>query len=93
MYIQSTFTYLLSDKVNPLLNCSSSISLTTDAGQATASNISASVSATDNAGTPVLTSNLPGDEAGVGVTMVTVTATDGSGNMAMCQFNITVSGE
>ncbi|XP_030830199.1 uncharacterized protein LOC588928 isoform X14 [Strongylocentrotus purpuratus] len=85
------FVVTVLDKVNPLLNCSSSISLTTDAGQATASDISASVSATDNAGTPVLTSNLPGDEAGVGVTMVTVTATDGSGNMAMCQFNITVS--
>nr|XP_054749141.1 hyalin-like [Lytechinus pictus] len=84
------FVITVLDNVNPVLTCKSAITIATDPGQATASNISSYNMATDNSGTPVLTSNLPMDEAGLGVTPVTITATDGSWNTAMCQFNITV---
>ncbi|XP_072175625.1 uncharacterized protein [Diadema setosum] len=86
-----TFSVIVLDNIPPVLQCSPNEFLTTDPGQAIASNISAVVTATDNSGTPLVSSNLPADEAGVGVSQVTVTAQDGSGNMVSCNFNITVT--
>ena len=49
--------------------------------------------ATDNSGSVTLISDYhPGDSFSFGTTTVTYTATDGAGNIAMCSFNITVSG-
>ena len=49
--------------------------------------------ATDNSGMVTLTSdNNPGHSFAIGTTQVTYNATDGSGNLATCSFNVTVVG-
>ena len=48
---------------------------------------------TDNYGMVTLTSDYnPGDWFAIGTTTVTYTATDASGNTAMCSFNVTILG-
>jgi hypothetical protein len=48
--------------------------------------------ATDNCGTPTLTSSVPTDFAFPnGLTTVTITARDGAGNSSSCRFNVTIT--
>ena len=50
--------------------------------------------ATDNCGTPSITSSHdPGDSFSPGMTVVTYTATDNCGNTAVCTFKVTVNGD
>lgn len=48
-------------------------------------------SASDNCSAIMSASNQPGDTFPLGVTKVTYTARDGSGNVATCSFNVTVT--
>lgn len=75
------------------INCPSNMSVTTDPGTALADISWPTVLATDNAGTPVITTDLSGSNFSIGVQTVTYNATDDAGNIAQCTFDITVTGK
>jgi hypothetical protein len=79
------------DKIKPVIsNCPANISLTTTGTTATATWIAPT--ATDNCGTPTLTSSHNSGAAfPIGTTTVNYAATDAKGNIATCSFTITVS--
>ena len=63
-----------------------------DAGRCSRSNVTFTVSATDNCGVTNLVSSRPsGSTFPVGMTTVTNTATDASGNTSSCTFTVTVT--
>lgn len=79
------------DVIPPVLsNCPTNINLTTTGTTATAT--WAAPTATDNCGTPSLSSNYTsGQSFSVGTTTVIYTATDAKNNTATCSFSIVVS--
>ena len=85
------FTPTLFDTQAPQISCPSNLVLTADAGQCNRSNVTFTVNATDNSGTNALVS-IPssGSTFSVGLTIVTNTATDPSGNHSSCTFTVTV---
>ena len=87
-----TFTVTVTDPDLPVLTCPASLVLAADAGQCRRSNVTFTVSATDNCG-PVSVVSIPpsGSTFPVGVTTVTNTVTDGSGNTSTCMFTVTVT--
>ncbi|MGF1637997.1 MAG: HYR domain-containing protein [Cyclobacteriaceae bacterium] len=90
------FTLNLSmDLQAPVINnCPANIRRATDAGKNTAVVSWFPPTATDNCGTPQLTTSYaPGQAVLVGTQPVTYTATDNFGNQATCQFTITVVDE
>src|SRR5947209_336335 len=87
-----TFNVIVSDHENPVLSaCPGNITATTPANNCNAAVSFAVPTATDNCGTPTVNC-IPssGSTFPLGVTMVTCTATDTSGNHAQCTFNVTV---
>ena len=77
------------------MNVPESIVVNTDPGMPTAVASWQQPSATDNSGEPVtISSNFnSGDTFPIGITTVTYTATDTSGNEESATFTITVSGK
>ena len=69
------------------------MSVTTDLGSDMALVSWPTILATDNGGTPVVTTDLSNNTFPIGVSAVTYNATDASGNEAQCTFYITVTGK
>ena len=70
------------------------ISTNTDAGVDNATVTWTEPTVTDNSGVLTLTSDYqPGDQFPIGVTLVTYTASDPNGNIAMLSFHVNVSGK
>ena len=87
-----TFTVTVTDTENPVITCPSNLVLAADAGRCDRSNVTFTVSATDNCGVPNLVSSpASGSVFPVGLTTVTNTATDASGNTSSCTFTVTVT--
>src|SRR5439155_212590 len=87
-----TFTVTITDTQNPLISCPSNLVLPADAGRCNRSNVTFSLTATDNCSVTNLVSVPPsGSTFPVGVTTVTNTATDASGNKSSCSFTVTVT--
>lgn len=86
----NTFVLTVNDCEKPVITCPSHITV---CGSSTASNIVTWITptATDNCGTPIVTSKRPsGSSFPAGVTSVSYTATDSSSNMASCSFKVRV---
>ncbi|MFO1499102.1 MAG: HYR domain-containing protein [Verrucomicrobiota bacterium] len=78
------------DPEPPVITCPGDISVPVDPGQCTAV-VAFTVKATDNCPDVVVTSDVPSGTAfPIGTTTVTCAATDTSGNVADCAFNVTV---
>ncbi|MFQ5446303.1 MAG: HYR domain-containing protein, partial [Saprospiraceae bacterium] len=82
----------IEDNINPVISgCPANISVNVPHGQSAASVSWVAPTATDNCGTPALTStHNPGDVFPVGTTTVTYTAADGNGNTDNCIFDVSV---
>ncbi|MCB0431409.1 MAG: HYR domain-containing protein [Flavobacteriales bacterium] len=90
-----TFKLLLKDTIPPSVTCPSNKTLYTDGScQVSLPNYTASVSVSDNCGgSPTVTQSPVAGTilSGTGTTqVVTMTATDGSGNAAQCTFTVTL---
>lgn len=87
-----SFTVTVSEKIAPIIKCPYSLLRKNDIGKCGA-NINFTATATDNCDLqPIISYNYPsGSFFSTGVTKVTATATDKSGNSSSCYFNITVS--
>ncbi len=79
------------DATNPIFtNCPANITLSTSSTSAIAT--WTAPTASDNCGTPAVTSTAnSGSSFNVGTTVVTYTATDAKGNKGFCNFNVTVN--
>ncbi|MBL0102493.1 MAG: HYR domain-containing protein [Bacteroidetes bacterium] len=90
--VSCTFTVTVEDHEQPVISgIPANINLNTS-GSCDAIATWIAPSATDNCGTPALTSNFnSGDLFPVGITTVTYTATDASGNISALSFTVTVS--
>ena len=91
---ECSFDVTVVDNVAPVITgCPGNITANNDAGICGASVTWVAPAASDNcAGGLVFTSSHnPGDVFPVGITTVTYTATDASGNTAVCSFNVVVS--
>ena len=85
-----TFNVSVTDNEPPLVNCPLPIVENSDPGQCGAV-VTFSAAANDNCpGATIIYSHISGSFFPAGVTTVTATATDASGNTASCQFTITV---
>jgi hypothetical protein len=83
-------TVTVSDNVNPTITCPANVTATTNTG-CTATGVALGTPTTaDNCGVASVTNNAPGAFA-IGVTSVTWTVTDNSGNTATCIQTVTVS--
>lgn len=86
-----SFTVTVLDEVPPSITCPANIVRSADAGACSAI-AEFTVTGEDNCGSVTITSNPPsGSSFPVGVTTVTATATDASGNTATCSFTVTVN--
>src|SRR4029077_17040860 len=84
-----TFTVTVTDNQNPVITCPANLVLSADAGRCSRSNVTFTVSATDNCSVTNLVSNPPsGSTFPVGTTTVISTATDASGNQSTCNFTV-----
>ncbi len=87
------FTVTVNDNENPTVSCPANITTNTAPGRCDA-DVSYTVSGADNCageGFFVNCTPPPGSSFPKGVTTVTCTATDASGNSASCQFTVTVN--
>ncbi len=88
-------TFTVSDTTPPTITlCASGTSVPVSGGSCDAAvpDYAALTSATDACGAPLITqSPAAGTFVGAGVTVVTITATDGAGNTATCNANFTVT--
>ena len=86
-----TFNVTVNDMEAPVITCPADITVSNDPGQCDAV-VTFSPTATDNC-PGVTSSSVPasGTVFPVGTTLVTVTATDASGNTSSCTFNVTVN--
>ena len=83
---------IVRDTTNPTIICPPSLVLTADAGQCSRSNVTFTVEAADNCSVTNQISAPPsGSTFHMGVTTVTNTATDTSGNQSTCTFTVTVT--
>jgi|GEM_PF-3027024 len=86
-----SFTVTISETEAPVIaNCPVDISVPNQAGSCGATVSFTPPTQTDNCGANLTSSHLPGDFFPVGDTTVTYTATDTSGNTAVCNFVVTV---
>ena len=88
-----TATVTVNDTTAPAISvCANAQTLTADlACQAVVPNLTGQVTANDNCGSVTVTqSPAAGTVIGLGVTTVTLTATDGAGNTATCTANLTI---
>ena len=80
------------DTTSPTIFCPTSVVLPADAGQCSRSNVTFVVGAADNCSVTNQTSIPPsGSTFSLGVTTVTNTVTDASGNLSTCTFTVTVT--
>ena len=87
-----TFTVTVTDNENPVILCPANLVLLADAGRCSRSNVTFTVSATDNCGAAnVVSTPASGSSFRIGTTTVTNTATDVSGNTSSCTFSVTVT--
>lgn len=84
-----TFDVTVEDHENPVITCPADIIVSIDPGMCGAQ-VSYNTTATDNCSAEVTYSKDPGTFFPVGTTTVTATATDPSGNTAVCTFDVTV---
>src|SRR5581483_6535095 len=85
-----TFTVTVLDTQAPVITCPANLTVSAAAGVCS-SNVTFSVTATDNCAVTNLVSNpASGFAFPVGVTTVTNTVTDASGNTSRCTFTVTV---
>ncbi|XP_070537241.1 hyalin-like [Ptychodera flava] len=85
------FQVIVIDREEPTIFCPGNIDTNTDFGKPTAIVNWTSPYATDNSGTVTVTSYYQsGMDFNIGLTVVSLNATDPSGNMDLCHFNITV---
>jgi len=89
---QCTFSVTVLDNQGPAITCPANVVVNAAAGQC-ASNVSFTVTATDACGAVTNQVSVPpsGSAFPVGVTTVTNTATDASGNTSQCSFTVTVN--
>jgi gliding motility-associated-like protein len=86
-----TYTITVIDDQDPgIANCPADITVGVDAGDCGAIVSWTPPTITDNCTYSYTVSNDPGDTFPVGTTTVTYTATDGSGNVSVCSFDVTV---
>ncbi len=87
-----TFTVSVIEDENPAITCASDATQNTDSGVCTAAVTFSDPSASDNcAGVTTACDPASGFDFPKGVTIVTCTATDASGNTAQCTFSVTVN--
>ncbi|MBY5956725.1 HYR domain-containing protein [Membranicola marinus] len=84
-----TFDITVEDNEDPTITCPADITVSNTPG-ACGAVVSFTASATDNCSAVVTYSQDPGTFFPVGTTTVTATATDPSGNTAICTFDVTV---
>jgi gliding motility-associated-like protein len=86
------FNIIVVDDIPPSFTCPADISIGTDPGLCTGTATWNPIIATDNCDpAPVISCTFnSGDSFPIGLTTVTCTATDASGNMAVCLFNVVV---
>jgi hypothetical protein len=85
------FNVTVRDTQPPVITCPANITQRNDSGQCGAI-VKFAATATDNcSGTTVTYDHAPGSFFDVGTTTVTATATDSSGNTALCTFTVTVN--
>ncbi len=92
--VDCSFSISVTESTAPQLNCPADIAVTNDAGQCGAIVSYQTPTATDNCPGVIaeLSSGLPSAAFfPVGITPITYTATDASGNTASCTFNVTVA--
>lgn len=88
---ECTFTVNVSDDENPMVTCPADVSVSADPSECSMA-VSYTASASDNCeGIALSYSHISGSTFNVGITMVTVTAIDASGNESECTFTIAVS--
>jgi len=88
---QCSFTVTIRDAELPQVTCPKDIVANTDPGQCSKSNVTYVATATDNCpGVTVTCSPPSGSTFAKGVTTVTCTATDASGNTNQCSFTVTI---
>lgn len=93
LLVATTFQIVnLIDEVAPIINCPDNITASANLFTGTAPAVFAA-SASDNCSEDVILtySHASGSQFPVGVTTVTVTATDDCGNVAVCTFDVTVN--
>ncbi|MFN8396141.1 MAG: HYR domain-containing protein [Bacteroidia bacterium] len=83
-------TVTILDVTAPVVTCPANVSVSNDPGQCGAV-VVFGASATDNCSATLSLSHASGGVFNVGVTTVTATATDPSGNTAACSFTVTVN--
>ncbi len=84
-------TLLVVDQTPPTMTCPTNMVVNADAGQCSKSNVTWEVAARDNCAVTNVVSEPPsGSTFPAGVTTVTCTATDASGNTNLCSFTVTV---
>ncbi|WP_194138727.1 HYR domain-containing protein [Flavobacterium hungaricum] len=87
-----TQTVTITDTQKPTISCPSNITKTTDANSCTATGVVLGTPVTaDNCGVASVTNNAPSSYP-IGVTTVTWTVTDNSGNTATCTQTVTIVG-
>jgi uncharacterized delta-60 repeat protein len=88
--IESVRQFYLPDTVPPEITCPPEVNATADAGQCYATGLALGLpAASDDSGAVTVTNNAPA-QFSVGVTLVTWTASDPSGNTNRCTQNVTV---
>src|SRR6185369_4842260 len=86
-----TFTVTVLDTQPPVIICPSNLVLAANAGRCSRSNVTFTVNATDNCSVANLVSSpASGSTFPLGVTTVTNTATDASGNTSTCTLTVTI---
>ncbi len=89
--VTCSFDIIVEDANAPTITCPGDVFAVTDAGLCTAVvNWTAPVASDDCSAVTVTTTNEPGSEFPKGTTTVVYTATDASGNVATCSFDVTV---
>ena len=88
----STNVVVVADQTPPVPTCSTNILLSANAGLCSRSNVTFTVTATDNCSVPVVVCLPPsGSTFPLGTNLVTCTATDSRGNATQCVFTVTVA--
>lgn len=88
---QCSQTVQVLDLTPPTINCPAPMVTSTDAGRCSKSNVTFTVSASDNCSGVAVVCNPPsGSTFAKGVTTVTCVATDAAGNTNSCAFTVTV---
>src|SRR5205823_2592730 len=87
-----SFSVVVEDHELPVPHCPAGLVFNTDGGQCNKTNVTYTISATDNCpGASVVCEPVSGSTFAKGVSAVTCTATDASGNTNQCTFTVTIN--